>query len=86
MTMAVVLHRVTDYDTFRKGYDEADPVRRAAGVLEQSVHRMVDDPDNVLVIHYFESLEAAQDFFNHPLFVEVNNELGVGPMRIEYYD
>jgi hypothetical protein len=38
------------------------------------------------VIHHFESLEAAQDFFNHPLFVEVNNELGVGPMRIEYYD
>jgi heme-degrading monooxygenase HmoA len=86
MTMAVVLHRVSDYDTFRKRYDEADAVRTVGGVVAQSVHRMVDDPDNVLVIHHFESLEAAQDFFNHPLFLEVNTELGVGPMRIEYYD
>ena len=49
MATALVQHRVNDYDAFREVYDSVAPMQAAGGVIAESVHRMVGDPDNVLV-------------------------------------
>ena len=57
MAVSPVLHRVADYDAWRKVYDSVADMQNDGGVTQQSVHRMADDPDNVLVIHHFDNVE-----------------------------
>ncbi|WP_267277990.1 hypothetical protein [Arthrobacter sp. CDRTa11] len=51
MALVTLLHRFADYDTFRSVYDSADGLRQSGGVTNHSVHRMADDPNNILVLH-----------------------------------
>lgn len=58
-----------------------------AGVTEESVHRMADDPDNVLVIHHFDSVEMARAFFAGDDLREAMQRGGVqGKPRIEFFE
>ena len=50
MALLVILHRVADYDAWRKVYDSVADMQESAEVTGESVHRMVDDPNNVLVL------------------------------------
>jgi uncharacterized protein (DUF1330 family) len=48
---------------------------------------MTGDPDNVLVIHEFDSVETARAFFANPDLKEAMQRGGVkGEPRIEFYD
>jgi hypothetical protein len=47
MAIALTLHRVADYDAWRKVYDCAADMQKDGGATKESVHRMADDPDNV---------------------------------------
>jgi len=87
MATALVQHRVNDYDAFREVYDSVAPMQAAGGVIAESVHRMVGDPDNVLVIHEFSSVETAREFFANPELRDAMVRGGVkGEPRIEFYD
>ena len=87
MATALVQHRVNDYDAFREVYDSVAPMQAAGGVIAESVHRMVGDPDNVLVIHEFSSVETAREFFANPELPDAMVRGGVkGEPRIEFYD
>jgi uncharacterized protein (DUF1330 family) len=87
MATTLVLHRVNDYDAFREVYDSVAPMQAAGGVIAESVHRMVGDPDNVLVIHEFNSVETAREFFANPELRDAMVRGGVkGEPRIEFYD
>jgi hypothetical protein len=87
MAMSVVLHRVADYDAWRKVYDGAAGIQKAGGVTAESVHRMADDPDNVLVIHHFNTIAEARTFFDNPGLKDAMVQGGVkGEPRIEFYE
>jgi heme-degrading monooxygenase HmoA len=60
MVRMFIRHEVADYDAWRTVYDGFD--RRALGVLDASVCRSVDDPNEVTVVHDFGSEEAAREF------------------------
>ncbi|MGN7251992.1 hypothetical protein [Arthrobacter sp. SAFR-014] len=62
MAVSLVLHRVADYDAWRKVYDSVACMQND-GVTQQSVHRMAHDPDNVLVIHHFDNVQTARALF-----------------------
>ncbi len=62
MALLLILHRVADYDAWRKVYDAASEMQEFADVTSEAVHRMVDDPNNVLVLHYFDSVDQARAF------------------------
>lgn len=87
MALALVLHKVADYDAWRQVYDSAADLRAAAGVTQESTHRMAGDPNNVLVLHYFDSVDAARAFFVNP---ELKNAMGRGGVggepRVEFYE
>jgi len=87
MAVSVVLHRVNDFDAWREVYDSVAPLQAAGGVIAESVHRMAGDPDNVLVIHHFDSVETARSFFANPELLQAMQRGGVkGEPRIEFYD
>lgn len=87
MAVSLVLHRVADYDAWRKVYDSVAEMQDNGGVTQQSVHRMAGDPDNVLVIHHFNDVDTAKAFFASPDLKDAMQRAGVqGEPRIEYYE
>ena len=87
MAISLILHRVNDFDAFREVYDSVAPMQAAGGVIFESVHRMTGDPDNVLVIHEFESVDAAHEFFANPALRDAMQRGGVqGEPRIEFFE
>jgi heme-degrading monooxygenase HmoA len=87
MAISVVAHKVADFDAWRAVYDSVAGLQTAGGVTEQSFYRKVDDPDTVLVLHYFDSVDKAQAFFASPELQEAMKRAGVvGEPRIEFYE
>lgn len=87
MAISLVLHRVSDFDAWREVYDSVADLQAEGGVTAESVHRMAGDPDNVLVIHHFATLEAARAFFSNPELLAAIERSGVkGEPRIEFFD
>jgi hypothetical protein len=87
MATVHVLHQVHDYDAWREAYDGFRDFQTAHGVVEQSVHRASDDPNNVLVVHRFDTMREAESFGMNPELLEVIKRAGVeGEPRIEFYE
>lgn len=87
MAISLILHHVEDFDAWREVYDSVAPMQAAGGVISESVHRMAGDPDNVLVIHEFDSVATAQAFFANPDLKAAMLQGGVkDEPRIEFYD
>jgi heme-degrading monooxygenase HmoA len=87
MALLVILHRVGDYDAWRQVYDSVSGMQKSGGVTHESVHRMVDDPNNVLVLHYFDSVETARAFTTLPELREAMQRANVqGEPRFEFYE
>ncbi len=88
MALMVVLHRVDDYDAWRKVYEEVAPLQQAAGVLEESVYRMTDDLNHVLVLHRFATSDEAEAFLSSDELRAAMSRAGVQPgtMRAELFE
>jgi quinol monooxygenase YgiN len=84
---AVIQHHVKDYDAWRQVYDGFAAVQNAGGVTHQSVHRAKDDPNNLLVIHGFADVAAAEAFLAGTELRDTMQRAGVeGQPRIEIYE
>lgn len=87
MATSVVLHHVKDYQAWRKMYDSVAPLQKEGGVIAESVYRAKGDPNTVLVLHRFATIEAAEAFFANPLLHDALQQGGVeGQPRIEFYE
>jgi hypothetical protein len=87
VAISVVLHRVADYDAWREVYDSVADLQKAGGVTAEEVHRSPDDPNNVLVLHWFDDVATAQAFFSNPELLAAMERGGVqGQPRIEFFD
>ena len=64
MVLLLARHKVADAATFIAGYSgpDASAVRIKYGVTEDSVWATVQDNNDVLVIHHFDSEEQANAF------------------------
>ena len=63
--LAVVSHPVADFAAWKVVYDEAGPIRDAAGVTGAEVCRDAANPAMVVIIHRFPKVEAANAFLNN---------------------
>ena len=88
MTISFVLHRVADYDAWRRVYDSFGDAQRQGGVSGHAVYRAEGDPNNVLVMHQFGSSGEAHSFFESPDLRQAMQDAGVdaGSLRLEFYD
>jgi hypothetical protein len=53
-------HKVKDYSTWRKGYDDHEKSRRSAGITNGKVFRCADDPNDIVVLLDASDIEKAR--------------------------
>ena len=85
--MLLVRHSVSDYDAWRKFYDDADGIRSAHGCTAERVLRAPGDANDVLVLHEFPTLAQAEGFAANPDLKSAMEQGGVvGAPRIEIFE
>ena len=87
-TVTLIHHRVADFDAWKQVYDSFADVQREGGVRAHHVWRKRDDPNMVVVVHAFDSPEAAAAFFASHDLEDAMARGGVDPpsVKIEYLD
>jgi heme-degrading monooxygenase HmoA len=87
-TLLLVDHRVADFDSWKKVYDDGRDWQRTGGVRFHQVLRSPDDPNRAIVTHVFDTREAAQAFADNPELKEMMGKAGVdaSSVKIEYLD
>ena len=87
-TIALVRHRVTDFDAWKTAYDGFAPTQAEHGVHAHQVLRSIENPNDVIVTHTFDSREGARDFFATPELKEAMSQAGVNAdsVEISYFD
>ena len=87
-TIALVRHRVADFDAWKKVYDSFGPIQAEHGVHGHQVLRSIETPNDVIVTHTFDSRDAARAFFAMPELKEAMSKAGVmaDSVEISYFD
>ncbi len=87
-TIALVRHRVADFEAWRKVYDDFAPIQAEHGVHAHQVLRSIENPNDVIVTHTFDSREAADAFFAMPELKEAMSKAGVSAdsVQVSYFD
>jgi len=88
LTTSFVLHRVADYDAWRRVYDRFADAQRQGGVADQAVYQSEGDPNNVLVMHAFGNSQEAHSFFENAELRQAMQDAGVdaNSLRLEFYN
>jgi hypothetical protein len=58
----IVSHRVADFDSWLAGYNAADELRQARGIIGHAANRSLDDPSLAIVYHQAESFDTLRGF------------------------
>ncbi len=79
----LVAHRVADYDTWKKAFDDHLPVRKEAGYLGHHINRGADDPSMVYVYCPATDVDRVRGFLDSPDLEGVMKKAGVeGPPTV----
>ena len=76
-TRLIVQHHVTDYDEWFTVFNEGEAVRRRHGATGHAVNRSVDDPNLIVVVTDFASVEGARAFRHDPEMAAAMQRAGV---------
>jgi quinol monooxygenase YgiN len=77
MAKVIVQHHVADFEQWYPVFKEHGEVRRSHGATGHTLHRGVDDPDTILIVNSFSSLEGARAFMTDPSLKDVMARAGV---------
>ena len=66
MTKAIVQHHVVDYDRWYPVFTEHESVRRQHGATGHSINRAVADPNTIVIVNDFATIEGALAFTQDP--------------------
>jgi quinol monooxygenase YgiN len=80
---ALIKHRVSDYERWKKAFDAHAAARARAGVVGQAVNRSVDDPNLILLYIQATSFELLKAFLESADLKQAMTNAGVeGPPEI----
>ena len=77
MTRVIVQHRVADYDRWLPVFTEHEAVRRQHGATGHAVNRDVSDPNSIVIVNDFATLDGARAFSQDPTLPEAMARGGV---------
>jgi hypothetical protein len=66
MAKVIVQHHVTDYDRWIAVFNEHQVVRESHGATGHSVNRVASDPNTIVIVNDFATLEGALAFAQDP--------------------
>jgi heme-degrading monooxygenase HmoA len=73
----IVSHHVSDYDQWYPVFKEHGEVRRTHGATGHTVTRTVEDPNQLVVVNEFATVEGAQAFMADPSLADAMQRAGV---------
>ena len=73
----LILHGVEDYASWKRVFDAAAPMRKAAGERSYQVLRGKDDANMIVHFSAWSSHEDAMRFFQSPELEEIRRQAGV---------
>ena len=83
MTKVIVQHHVADFDRWFTVFTEHEDVRRQHGATGHSVTREVANPNSVVIVNDFATLEGARAFSQDPSLPAAMARGGVdGPPQV----
>ncbi|TQF67069.1 antibiotic biosynthesis monooxygenase [Rhodococcus spelaei] len=77
MHHVLIVHEVADYAAWKRMFDDAAPLRKAAGEIGYQLLRQEHDANEVVHFSRWTSLTAAREFFESPELVRIRAEAGV---------
>ena len=77
MAKVIVQHHVADYDRWLPVYTEHEAVRRQHGGTGHSITREAADPNSLVVVNEFATLDGARGFAADPTLPEAMQRAGV---------
>lgn len=87
MVDILIKHTVEDYDAWKPGFDDHDSTREEYGQLGYELYRVSDDPNAIVIMMEWDSVENAQRFLEESDVKEKMAELGViGEPEIYFLD
>ena len=72
----VVTHTVADFDAWLEGYNAADELRTAKGIVGHAANRSLDDPSLAIIYHQAASFETLQGFLDDPALQTAMRDAG----------
>lgn len=77
MQYVLIIHEVANYAAWKKIFDEASAIRKAAGERAFQVLKYQNDPNRIVHFSSWTSIEDAKRFFESPRLVRIRAEAGV---------
>jgi len=87
MAKVIVQHHVADYERWLPVFTEHETVRRQHGAIGHSINRAVSDPNSIVIVNDFATLDGARAFSEDPSLPAVMARAGVdGPPQVWIVD
>ena len=77
MAFVLVRHKVKDYKTWKPFFAKDAAARKAAGSKNGQVFRSKDNPNEVIILFSWDSIDNAKKFASSPKLMEIMMKAGV---------
>jgi quinol monooxygenase YgiN len=77
MQYVLIIHEVEDYAAWKRVFDQAAGIRKAAGELSYQLMRYDSNTNSIVHFSQWSSLENARRFFESPEVAEIRRKAGV---------
>lgn len=84
MQYVLIIHEVADYAAWKKIFDDAAGIRKAAGEIRYQLLRFDNDKNNVVHFSQWSSLDNARRFFESSEVQEIRRKAGVKAPEFNY--
>lgn len=85
-TRVMIMHKVKDFDAWKKEFDAHKQARMDAGLMDRAVGYSFDDKNSVVVVCGVTDMKKAKDFMNSKDLKDKMTAAGVaGPPTIRFY-
>lgn len=86
MQHVLIIHEVADYPAWKKVFDEAAGIRKAAGERTYQVLKYEKEPNRIVHFSAWTSIADARAFFESERLVRIRQEAGVKAPEFIYLD
>jgi quinol monooxygenase YgiN len=86
MQYVLIIHEVADYQAWKKVFDSAAGIRKAAGERSYQVLNYENEPNKIVHFSAWTSIADARAFFESSRLVKIRLEAGVKAPEFIYLD
>ena len=85
MAHLLIRHKVQDFTKWKNGFDSAVEYRKGGGEKSFHIFQTADDPDNVVILFEWDSLDNTRNFLGSEDLQKAMKEAGVAEKPDIYF-